>query len=359
MTKLYLSLFLFTLRQLAHLFNNILLECKKKIDSENIGELLMFITNNLFSYLTSQQTTQKYLEHCYMQINEPNIEKKSYENYNAFLYYLDHGKKFYEIGNDVDIVAKPVLYFYGLSHLLKACLITKRPHYPESTQDLSHGVTTRKRKKRDYTFMDDEVKVQQKGLFPYFSKYLYSIDSIPFEKIQMRDLFSIIPELTPFFSLQGEQKLIEIGSIGTVTLNFPSIILDNFHLTTHAFVKKIEGFLPSIISVEEDSKKGMVIQLEEKLHRLNGPFFIHQENNKIYFPLQRNHFIPISEVMVHYLLLYNLSMLSRYEAEWWGDLLTSKSEIDYPFITQFLHITAKKIPVLLEETLYQNVKTSS
>lgn len=61
--------------------------------------------------------------------------------------------------------------------------------------------------------------------------------------------------------------------------------------------------------------------------------------------------------MVHYLLLYNLSMVSRYEAEWWGDLLVTKPEIDYPLITQFLKITAQKVPLLLGETLFNNLDT--
>lgn len=311
--------------------------------------------NSLFSYLTSQQTVQEYLELCYQRIDEPNLDKKSYENYHALLYYLDHGKKYYQIGDTVDTFAKPVLYFYGLSHLLKACIITKRPHYPESTQELSHGVTTRKRKKKDYSFMEDEVKVQQKGLYPYFSKYLFSVESMPFEKIQMRQLFSLIPELLPFFDFQGEKKLVEVGSSNSLTLQFPNFILDNYHLTLHAFIRRIEGFLPEIVQVEEGHEKDILVHLQHNIHFQRGPFFLHHENNKIYFPLEREAFIPISEVMIHYLLLFNLSMLSRYEADWWGDLLASRPEIDYPFITRFLEITSEKIPNILEGILYENL----
>lgn len=311
-------------------------------------------SDGFFSFLTSQQTAQVYLQSCYKKINEQDVEAKSYQNYNALLYYLDHGRKFYEIGHKVELFAKPVLYFYGLTHLLKACLLTKRPNYPESTVLLSHGVTSRKRKKRNYTFMSDEVKVQINGLFPYLSKHLYSINPVPFDKIQMVDLFSLIPEMQTFFSFQGTEKMVVVGSKDSPILQFPTTILDYYHITKDAFLNRIKPYL-SVIKHMEERQSVITVQLEERLESFNGPFYKHMDDDKIYFPLHREHFLPISDVMIHYLLLYNLSMLCRYEAEWWGDLLSSKPEMDYPFILQFLDITAKKIPKILEDELYKNM----
>ncbi len=57
-----------------------------------------------------------------------------------------------------------MLLFYGMSQLFKACLLTIDPNYPESTTVLAHGVTTRKRKKQGYQFLEDEVKVQKKWI---------------------------------------------------------------------------------------------------------------------------------------------------------------------------------------------------
>ncbi len=47
-------------------------------------------------------------------------------------------------------------------------------------------------------------------------------------------------------------------------------------------------------------------------------------------------------------------MVSRYETEWWGELITTKPNIDHPFIVDFLHHTSKKIPLLLGYGMYQN-----
>jgi len=310
-----------------------------------------------YIYLNSQQTAQEYLFNCYQKLGEEDAEAKSYQNCNAFIYYLQHSKEFYKNGRELETLLQPILFFYGMGHLLKAVLLTKRPYYPESTSVLAHGVSSRKRKKKHYKFIEDEVKVQHKGLFPYFTEHLYQMKSIPFEKISMKHLFSLIPELTSLFYFGGKKHLIEIGKLGSTSLTFPESILDGYHLTRNSFIKRIASYLPNIKKV---TYKNQIIHLnlDRPFTKQTGPFFIHT-NQTIHFPHERESFIPISEVMIHYLLLYNLSMVSRYEAEWWGDLLVTKPEIDYPLIAQFLTITAKKVPLLLGEILIDNLNMTN
>ncbi|RLL41724.1 hypothetical protein D8M04_16785 [Oceanobacillus piezotolerans] len=304
----------------------------------------------LLAFLHSQQTAQTYLQNSYQKLKIENPELKGFENSNPFMYYLDHGLQFYQIGKETPLLAKPVLLFYGMTHLLKACLLTKRPEYPESTALLSHGVTTRKRKKKNYTFLEDEVKIQKTGLFPYFAEHLYQHQNIPFEKIRMEDLFSLIPEMSSIFSFQRETSLIPVGSLNSNVLTFPNSILDSFHVTEKAFINKIKLYLPEIDDMDID-QHSIQLKLTKSINKTHGLFFIHMENNKIYFPKVRELFSPISEVMVHYLLLYNLSMICRYETEWWGELLATKFDLDYPLIVHFLSITSKKIPLILESEL--------
>jgi len=307
----------------------------------------------LFTYLNNQQAAQNYLYRCYQGMDD--AEVKSFQNSSTFMYYLDHGLKFYENGEKADIVVQPVLYFYGMVHLLKAILLTKRPDYPESTSMLAHGVTARKRKKKNYQFMDDEIKIQQLGLFPYFSRHLYSVDSSTFEKMEMETLFSLLPEMDSIFSMLKKRKMVIVGTKASLHLQFPLMLLDNYHLTSDAFMRRIQAYLPTI--VESDHTKEMLhIELKAPLRSPRAPFYTHIDNQDLYFPLIRNHFLPLSEVMIHYLILFNLSMLCRYETEWWGDLLLSRGDMDYAFITHFLQITVKKVPLLIGEELLTRLK---
>lgn len=303
----------------------------------------------LYIYLSSEQTSQEYLLHCYQKLTDVDAKKKSYQNGRALMYYLDHGRTFYHNGQQATPLLQPILYFYGMVHLLKAVLLTKRPEYPESTSMLAHGVSTRKRKKKNYNFINDEVKVQHKGLFPYFSEHLFAIKPIPFEKITMHRLFGLIPELTPLFHFHGEVPLIKVGTLGANHLTFPSHILDDYHLTERAFIKWTTPYLAAV-STTKSTKQTIQFKLHQPFIEERGPFFIHQ-NESIYFPTARENMMDLAEVMIHYLLLYNLSMISRYETEWWGDLLAIKPELDYPLILKFLQITAQKVPLLLGNEL--------
>ncbi|WP_249872258.1 YaaC family protein [Oceanobacillus saliphilus] len=318
---------------------------------------MMMKIEDFYTYINAQETSQFYLYSCYKGRME-DAEAKSYQNSSTFMYHIDHGLKFYENGQKADQVVQPVLYFYGMVHLLKAWLLTNRPDYPESTTLLAHGVTTRKRKKKQYSFMEDEVKLQQHGLFPYFTEHLFSIKQFKFEKIRMELLFASIPEMSAFFSLQKMEKMIPIGSVDSLFLQFPIQLLDNYHLTDKAFIRRIEGYLPAIKEIKM-SNSYLSIHLDKVLNFSHGPFLIHMHNNKIYFPAHRDDFLLIPEVVSHYLILFNLSMLCRYEAEWWGDLLLSRPDIDYPFIMQFLKTTSEKIPYLLGNALMDKTIISS
>src|SRR5699024_9866043 len=180
-------------------------------------------------------------------------------------------------------------------------LLTKRPDYPESTSMLAHGVSARKRKKKDYTFMQDEIKIQRHGLFPYFSEHLYGIQNFSFEKVKMRDLLAMVPELASLFRLQNQQKMIVVGSAGSRVLQFPDQLLDNYHLTEKTFLQRIRMYLPKITDIKKE--EAMIhVKMEKALSTSFGPFFFHGKDQTIYFPLYRDHFVRISEVMVHYLL---------------------------------------------------------
>lgn len=309
--------------------------------------------NAFYTYLQSQQTAQQFLFNSYQYKNLEKAELKSYENYHSFLYYLEHGKQFYESGHKAPVVVKPILFFYGMVHLIKACLLTTRPDYPESTKILAHGVSARKRKKKDYTFMNDEVKIQYNGLFPYFSKHLFSLENFEKDRMQMEYLLSFIPELQPLFQFRNEKNLVKIGCTKSSRLSFPIQVLDGYHINANMFIKRLEPFTPNILKSNINDSV-IQIEMDDPITQSSGPFFIHFDNQSIFFPTHRDRFFPISEVMIHYLLLYNLSMLSRYEAEWWGDLLATKPDYDYPFIIDFLNITSKKVPMLLGQLLYRD-----
>ncbi|MBY7141523.1 YaaC family protein [Virgibacillus sp. NKC19-3] len=307
---------------------------------------------SLYTYLRTLQTSQIFLKKCYRDLPNSDANAKSFENSGTFMYYLDHGSIFLTEGEHADIRLKPMLYFYGLVHLLKACLLTNRPDYPESTAVLAHGVTARKRKKKNYSFTGDEVKIQQNGLFCYAYNHLFHAETPPFQKINMNLLLGLIPEMNDFYSYRKEVKSISIGKKGATNITFPLHLLDSYHLTKTAFIQRLRIYLPAMLDIKTSNDR-LHIKLEKPLQHITGPFYVHLDKQEIYFPCSRDYYLSINEIMVHYLLLYNLSMISRYETEYWGELISTKSEQDYAIISHYVNIAAEKIYFLIGEWLYE------
>ncbi|MCA1032992.1 YaaC family protein [Bacillus timonensis] len=311
----------------------------------------------------SSQTTQQLLMKCYQRENVSDPEKKSYDNCYPFIYYLEHGQNYYQLASKAPLSIKPVLLFYGMVQLLKACLLTVDSQYPDSTSVLAHGVSTRKRKKQSYAFLQDEVKVQKNGLFSHFSEKMFHVKHLDGEKFTMEDLLKRIPELNDLFSIQHSPSFSCIHQESLNIFDIPSSLLDQYHMTARRFTDFLIESTPYQIQFEYSEKhlKDKIQMIIPSSHKPTfpltcSPFFYHLYDKNIYLPSERDQVKQFPEVMVHYLLLYNLSMISRYETEWWSDLLHSYSSNDYPYIHHFLNITAEKIPYLLFLFLYEQVE---
>ncbi|RAK14199.1 YaaC-like protein [Anoxybacillus vitaminiphilus] len=303
----------------------------------------------------STNVAQKFLYHCYVKQERQDAAKKSYANCYPFIYYLEHGQNFYATAKNAPLSIRPVLLFYGMVQLLKACLLTVDAEYPESTLVLAHGVSTRKRKKQSYEFFEDEVKIQKNGLFTHFSEKMFHVKHSSGEKFQMRILLQRIYELHELFSVYYKENLSLDVIYDHLNQNIiiPSKILDHYHMTLSRFKDYITKELCSfvIISIKNESSSPYIhvtLDNTQKLTPLGCEPFLYGIYDRAYrLPTNITEIFKSSEIIAHYLLLYNLSMICRYETEWWNELLHSYSSDAYPFIIKFLSITADKVPFLL------------
>lgn len=311
-----------------------------------------------FSIFHSSINVQKYLLQNYKNIGLSAPEKKSFDNCYPFIYYLEHAKSYYQLATQSPISIKPILLFYGMVQLLKACLLTVDPEYPESSTVLAHGVSTRKRKKRNYDFLKDEVKIQKTGLFPHFSDKMFHVKQLEGEKYTMESLLARIPELNGLFKMSLDKtQSYKIGQFNDQDLFIPTNILDQLNMTLSRFTKFLNQSFPfdhQVCDLDDTEKDKFITILINKKNPFEcSPLQFHFFEKSLHIPIHREYFSFFTEIMTHYLLLYNLSMISRYETEWWSDLLYSYNSLDYPFIENFLSVTIDKIPFLIYQFLIE------
>ncbi|WP_141434510.1 YaaC family protein [Bacillus sp. 03113] len=308
-----------------------------------------------FSHFFSANYTQNYLKKCYQKLELDDIEKKSYENCYPFIYYLEHGQIYYNQAVQSPLLIQPILLFYGFVHLMKACILTIDPNYPETTSVLAHGVSTRKRKKQQYRFFQDEIKFQKNGFFPHLSLKLFQINHLEGEKIGMGHLLRQIPELDDlFFQLTREKTFLPISQNEKNLLAFPKKLLDYYHMTENRFVDFIQSKSKMSFSLL-DSSNDLMIKVEHTYRDLS-PLKYNLTNQIYCLPTSIDLLFTFPECLIHYLLLYNLSMIARYETEWWSELIKTMPNHDYPFILSFLKITSEKGPFLAYQYLMSENK---
>jgi hypothetical protein len=311
-----------------------------------------------FDMFFSSKKTQQYLAYQYEQINIKDCTGKSFENCYSFIYYVEHGKKYYTLADQAPPEIKPVLLFYGMIQLMKACILTIDPEYPESSSVLAHGLSTRKRKKRSYEFFQDEVKVQKTGLFNHFCEKLFHMKHIEGEKFMMDHLFKLIPELGSLYNqIDGSIHLIKMNKLDSHSYTISEEVSDLLHMSDERFLEYINQALDSKLNIQKNKEHPNHYQIDMNpsvapYHCF--PLSYHQKEDTYYFPADREILqLPIlNELMVHYVILYNLSMISRYDTEWWSELFHTYSSEELPFINQFLNITAQKIPFLFGQWLH-------
>src|SRR5690554_6237770 len=183
----------------------------------------------------SVEYVKRYLQLKYKNSHISSYKELAYKNCYPFVYYIKLGETYFQQGINAPLSIKPVLFFYGVCHWLKACLLEKDPHYPATTQVLAHGVSTRKKKKKDYRFLSDEVKVQKEGFFPFLSEQLFLNKQFAGEKYKMGHLLKSIPELTPIFKmLQNEEPLLPITVKGSAYI-IPNELLKKLHISPNQY----------------------------------------------------------------------------------------------------------------------------
>lgn len=298
--------------------------------------------------LKAVSVIQSFLQGCYQSLDEKDPDTLSFKNAERFLHYLHHSQIYFEQAQKSPIHIQPILLFYGTVHQLKACLLTTRPHYPESTNLLAHGASARKRKKQNYSFLQDEVKIQQKGLFPYLARHMFQMKQLPKDKFSMSLLLKKIPEMNEVYQIHHQQPAqTNIGHYLEHTFLLSKSILDDLHITEHYLEQKLKNSLTYFDRLTHQDH-ALILHFTRRPNPFESGFLsVHLEEEHYYFPCDRSIFFPLHEILVHYLLLYNLSMICRYETEWWGELLSTFATRDYPFIRRYLDIASAKVPILL------------
>lgn len=270
-------------------------------------------------------------------------------------YYITQAREYYFSAREASVLTKPTLLYYGASCLVKALIISKRCYQDDST---GHGIEVHKSNADD--LMGFRIK-PVKGTFLQLYQVLENkntklIKSIDFN---LEDLFSFIPELIDDFenifnknslAIKVDRIKDEDGEYLFYDGNYfvDVSILNDFFNNIPNFDKY---YLPLLVS-----SKGIVCfkrpQSDEDivLRNIMGEEFLVSS-----LPSGEKS-IYLSQITVHFLILYLLSMLSRYYVNLWLSEKSSEETRYFYIIEKFLEISERKFPnMILNEILNKEI----
>lgn len=329
---------------------------------------------NLFLILENEVTAKRYLEEKYSSAEMEKPGQKAFHSAQPLVYYVKQAREIYRIAGKSELFIRPLLTYYGMMNLCKAWLITMDPEYPRNTAVLRHGVSTRKRKKQNYNFLADEVRIQREGLLSELI-HIHRLQRHIGEVWKMKELFSLIPEVQDGYrQLFRESSLYPVAvfdywkaSNQGMPFYVEESILDNGHVTASSFLQRLhhyasdsnihfsllkQGTKPSLLGLRWHHPHVFHVNLWEK--GFAHPWFREDRRGGYYLYAGDNRLsTPLPEIFVHYLLLFSLGMLCRYETALWGDMIYGMTTEDMVLIQEFLDVTQRKFPNLILNALFE------
>lgn len=311
-----------------------------------------------FVYFENEQTASEFLRGRYADQGMDPVQRHVYQATPKFIFSFKQAREYYRAAEHCDILTKPLLLYYGMMALSKALITSYDPEYPSTTSVLKHGLSTRKLKRDDYSFAEDEVRVQKDGIFHVLHRIL---DGPPFEaqhRFQMKQLLAVIPELIPTYErLYGTPQVTRLD-VQDRTWHVPRQFVAGSEKTKEELLDLLNhhGSESLRFSFPEGMDDAGVLRIafegEENEDR-HHPLLLHDFSGQphLRFPHEGNLVLP--EISVHYMIMFVLGMLCRYETERWGEMILTFSSHDTFLINEFLNVSMRKFPNLILDQLCQ------
>ncbi|PTM56916.1 YaaC family protein [Desmospora activa] len=316
---------------------------------------------NLYLLLENETTVRRFLEEKYQGRNRENPGRDAFRAAHSLIYHIKQARSLYQAARQSEWIIRPLLAYYGLMNLAKAWVLSEDPDYPRTASVLKHGLSTRKRKPASFSLFWEEVRVQREGLFPLLVT-LAGEGERTGERWSMQTLFSMLPELQDSYrQLFRETSLFPIawteGEQGWMVVE--EAVLDRLHLTSQGMVQTLERHRhPAGISFSAEESyirsSKMYLKVEQPQSLSTHPWIREDVGGQYYLYINdsRRSWVP-AEILVHYLLLFSLSMLCRYDTPLWGEMVYGLGSEEMVLIQEFLQLTQRKSPQLILEALFE------
>ncbi|OEF97598.1 YaaC family protein [Desulfuribacillus alkaliarsenatis] len=329
-----------------------------------------------YMYFESEDTVKQFLLQKYSYLDTLSTQTLAYQNTPKIIYYIKQARAYYNAAQTSNTLVKPLLLYYGMTSLSKALININDPYYPKTTSVLRHGISTRKIKKTQYHFLDDEIKIQKEGLFILLNDILKG-PTLPLNtKFLVFELLSVIPEIKDSYErLNRKSKVVPVNlthhyqnpkqTTIYVSQNVLRILATDYYGLIDMLNQRNKDDSSKFILPEDPNPHATYLKLiweNTRGHHVldeplgfNNEYFIEDVNRRFFIRSKITKDINLPEISIHFILMYMLGMLCRYESERWGEIVLSSSSSDMFIINDYLNISMRKYPNMILNHLFNEL----
>jgi hypothetical protein len=260
----------------------------------------------------------------------------------SLAYTMRTAREYYEAASRVTTLTQPLLISYGMTALSKAVFMST---HGKKSPSKRHGL--RKVEEWTGTFAELSAEVMKDGTFPQFHG-CYSREGLDKLTFSVKDLFSLVPEVKVEFETVYHEKSRALK----IQRRHDRVLVVDSELDQYVDLSKLIFAIPGMHDVYLPHSQ----QLENKLVLFYSGINLGAKDPSIraisgdeylVLPLSKSSgIVCIPEMTVHFILMYLLGMLSRYQPKEWGEIIEGEETGEIYVVQKFLDTTIRKFPNL-------------
>lgn len=284
---------------------------------------------------------------------------------------MQQAREYFFSARGATLLTKPLLLYYGMMSFARALITLVSPDFFTDQEDLYHGIKTLDKGRSDFRLAERRLQVARNGLFPQVHAIINGGKSREAE-VSLLDLFTRLPDLyyncLYVYDLADAEmncvRLVQGGvrkteSDGTMWVQFEierELCEEPDRLPRHLReeFEARDGDSPVRVWVGKVRSRDLN-EVGKILHRLRE---ISLEDERFLIrpvPSTKGEPIQFSELELHYLLMFYLSSIARYQPHLWGELLIGRKTSETLLVRNFIEGSEKKFPCLVHHQIFRRI----
>lgn len=289
---------------------------------------------------------------------------------------LKQAEEIYALSKSASMLTKPILYYYGMQRLAKALIFLKNPEIDQRNLK-HHGLGGGGISSDIETFLDSKIHVAKIGIFNEFSKLttrnrillkktVYGKDDIHHDEwwvndceitdflssseFKVGDLFLLTPEILCLLDYLGFENRLLIPFHSSIRPHSNGKLDNLLNIAKRLDIETLKKKFPELdeYKIAEDDSHGftMMSKLEDNL--MLPKKIVQAETGELFLLNSDRDNNAITDLNVHYLLMFLLSHIARYKAPLLKEILEgTKNSENVALIEKFIETSEKKFPKLI------------